>query len=134
MVRVPSIEPGGREERPDERHGTRDDARWGPGGPWFVTFILFAIAGTLLALFAGVPFPRGLSTAFVVAIVATFVGAIWRRYRRDGVTRIVVAWLIHLVGFLLLVASFQAGAGKDILWTAALITVGIGWVVGARRD
>ncbi len=139
MVKVPSIRASEREERPDERRETRDDERraigWGPGGPWFVAFVLLAIAGVLVALFAGVPVPPGLSTAVVVLIVATFLGSIWRRYRREGVTRTAVASMTHLAAFLVLITSFHVGFGlaKDILWAIAFIGFAVAWAIVYRR-
>ena len=138
-MKVPSIGPGEREERPDERRETRDDERratgWGPGGPWFVGLILLAIAGVFVAQFAGVPVPPGLSTAVVVLIVATFLGSIWRRYRREGVTRTVGASMIHLAAFLVLITSFHVGLGlaKDILWAIAFVGFVVAWAIVYRR-
>ncbi len=137
-VKVPSIRPGAREERPDGRRETRDDERraigWGPGGPWFVGISVVAIFGLALSFILGISIPRDLSTAFVVAIGATILFFIWRTYRRDGLTRTVVASIIHLAAFLLLIASFHVGPGpaKDILWAIAFIGFAIGWVVVRR--
>ncbi len=139
MVRVPSIGPRAGEERPQERPETRDDERrrmhWGPGGPWFVGLVMVAIAGAIVAAFSGAPIPPGLWAAVIVLIIGTFVGSIWRTYRREGMTRTTVASIIHLAALLVLIASFHVGLGpaKDILWAIALIGFVIAWAVVNRR-
>lgn len=137
-MRVPSIRPTGRTPRPDGANETRDDQRremrWGPGGPWAVGIGVVAIFGLAVTFILGVPIPRDLSTAVVVAILGTLLWFIWRTYRRDGLTRTTVASIIHLAALLMLIASFKVGPGpaKDILWAIALVGFATGWVVRRR--